>query len=382
MATPDFSLNLPYITADLPGIGGQLRAEPDHFVVEELPLYEPQGDGPHLYVNVTKVGLTTKDVQKQLEQLFGLRSGDVGFAGMKDKQARTTQTFSIPIELANEQNVDAITRRLEQNLPVTLNWMKRHRNKLKTGHLLGNRFHITVTDSPLAPTQMLANAQAIVQRLRADGAPNFFGVQRFGDRGHNIERGYALLTGQQRIKDRWLRRFLVSSYQSYLCNCYLARRLEMVGFAHLLLGDVAKKYETGGIFTVEDVAVEQPRYAAQEISFTAPLFGAKMRSAEAEAGQLEESILAESGISIKQFQAARMDGTRRLGRLLVPDLAVQIDSAALQASGQTDTSVTENPAKGSMIVTFTLPKGAFATTIMREVMKVDMLNAPNEDLDE
>ncbi|MCB0142551.1 MAG: tRNA pseudouridine(13) synthase TruD, partial [Caldilineaceae bacterium] len=110
--------------------------------------------------------------------------------------------------------------------------------KLKTGHLLGNRFHITVTDSPLEPTQMLANAQAIVQRLRADGAPNFFGVQRFGDRGHNIERGYALLTGQQRIKDRWLRRFLVSSYQSYLCNCYLARRLEMVGFAHLLLGDV------------------------------------------------------------------------------------------------------------------------------------------------
>lgn len=378
MVTPNFTLELPYITADLPGVGGQLRAEPDHFVVEEIPLYAPQGDGPHLYVNVTKVGLTTKDVQKQLEQLFGLRSGDVGFAGMKDKQARTTQTFSIPIELANEQNVDAMTRRIEQQAPVTLNWVNRHRNKLKIGHLLGNRFRIAVTDSPLAPAQMQANAQAIAERIRTAGAPNFFGMQRFGDRGHNIERGYAVLAGKQRIKDRWLRRFLISSYQSYLCNRYLARRLEMGAFDHLLLGDVAKKYETGGIFIVEDVAVEQPRYAAQEISFTAPLFGAKLRAATAEAGQLEEAILAESAITIKQLQAARVEGTRRLGRLLVPDLAVQI----VDASGQTDTSVTENSGKTRMIVTFTLPKGAFATTIMREVMKVDMLNAPDEDSDE
>lgn len=378
MAEPDFILKLPYITAALPGIGGQLRAEPDHFVVEEIPLYEPQGDGPHLYVNITKVGFTTKDVQKQLEALFGLRSGDVGFAGMKDKQARTTQTFSIPLELANEQNVDAMTRRMEAQLPVTLNWAKRHRNKLKLGHLLGNRFQITVVDSPLPAAQMLANAQAIVERIQQRGVPNFFGAQRFGDRGQNVARGHALLAGKQRVKDRWLRRFLISSYQSFLCNRYLAQRMEMGAFEHLLLGDVAKKYETGGIFTVEDLAIDQSRYNSQEISFTAPLFGNKMRFAVDEAGRLEDAILAESQITMKQLQAARVEGTRRLGRLLVPELSVQLG----KTSEQTDTSVTEHSEKSSMIVTFPLPKGAFATTIMREIMKVDMLGVPDEEIDE
>ena len=90
-------LSLPYITDDLPGIGGQLRLTPDHFVVEEIPLYEASGEGQHLYVNLTKVGLTTKEVQAQLEQLFGLNRGEVSFAGMKDKQARTTQTFSLNV---------------------------------------------------------------------------------------------------------------------------------------------------------------------------------------------------------------------------------------------------------------------------------------------
>ena len=93
----ELDLNLPYISSDLPGVGGVLRATPDDFVVEEVPLYEAQGDGQHLYVNITKVGLTTKEVQIGLERLFGLKKGDVSFAGMKDKRARTTQTFSLSV---------------------------------------------------------------------------------------------------------------------------------------------------------------------------------------------------------------------------------------------------------------------------------------------
>ena len=97
MLTSDIDLRLPYISADLPGIGGVLRATPEHFVVEEVPLYPAAGEGQHLYVNLTKVGLTTKEVQAQLARLFKLDRGEVGFAGMKDKQARTTQTFSLNV---------------------------------------------------------------------------------------------------------------------------------------------------------------------------------------------------------------------------------------------------------------------------------------------
>src|SRR5690606_33801903 len=101
-------------------------------------------------------------------------------------------------------------------------------------------------------------------------------------------------------------RFLIGSYQSYLCNRYLVRRVEMGAFEHLLLGDVAKKYATGGMFSVEDLSQEQPRYAQQEISFTAPLYGPRMWEAQAEAGELEAGILAESPVTLEHLAAARI----------------------------------------------------------------------------
>jgi tRNA pseudouridine13 synthase len=171
----------------------------------------------------------------------------------------------------------------------------------------------------------------------------------------------ALLLGERTQHDRWLRRFLMGSYQSYLCNRYLARRLEIGAFDRLLLGDVAKKYATGGMFNVEDVAQEQPRYAQHEITFTAPLYGSRMWEAQAEAAALEAHVLAESPVTPEQWAAARVEGTRRLGRLLIDDL-----SARVEQTGQ----------EPSVVVEFRLPKGAFATTVMRELMKVDLAALP------
>ena len=359
----DLELRMPYITKYLPGIGGQLRATPEHFVVEEVALYTPQGDGQHLYVNLTKVGITTKELQEQLARLFQLHPKEVSYAGMKDKHARTTQTFSLnvghqPPKLVEQYLADAM-QRIRDNLDVEVHWANLHRNKLRLGHLLGNRFEITITNLEGGLDDAVTRAQAIVDEMTRIGVPNFFGPQRFGATGSNVREGMELLLGQRNKSARWLRRLLVTAYQSYLCNRYLAKRVEMGAFSHLLTGDVAKKHATGGMFSVEDADVEQPRYVAQEISFTAPMYGAKMWAATGAAAALEAEILAASPVTLEHFAAFGMDGTRRLGRLLLPDCRV-----------------TTNEDLQGITVAFALPKGAFATTILREVMKVDEAQIP------
>jgi tRNA pseudouridine13 synthase len=356
-------LNLPYVTADLPGVGGQLRVTPDHFVVEECPLYEAEGSGAHLYVNVTKVGFTTKEVQRQLAQLVGLPPGEVGYAGLKDKQARTTQTFSLPVERLRPPAVDELVARIPAELPLTLNWAKRHKNKLRPGHLLGNHFRITVTNLAVNEAEAQQRVEAITQRLQRSGLPNFFGPQRFGAEGGNVGKGLEILLERRQVRDHWLRRFLLSSYQAYLCNRYLARRLEMEAFAHLLAGDIAKKHDTGGMFEVADAEVEQPRYMAQVISFTAPLYGSKMWAAQAAAGELEAAILAEAGLTLGHFGKAKVEGSRRLGRLFLQEWQATV-------------------ADNQLVLAFFLPKGAFATTLLRELMKTDLAGLPDDGDDD
>jgi tRNA pseudouridine13 synthase len=362
MLDSPIELYLPYVTADLPGVGGRLRATADDFVVEEIPLYAPQGAGKHLYVNLTKVGLTTKEVQRQIERLLHLRPGDVGYAGLKDKTARTTQTFSISVEGRPSAWIDDLPQRVAE-LPVTVNWAQLHQNKLRPGHLRGNRFQITISDLAVSGEEAERRVHAIVERLQQGGLPNYFGPQRFGHEGANIGRGRDVLLGRHRVTDRWLRRFLLSSYQSYLCNRYLARRVTEGTFYRLLTGDVAKKVATGGMFDVVDLAAEAPRYTAQEISFTAPIYGPKMWAAKAEAGALEAIILHEADVTLEDFGRAKVEGSRRLGRLLTPDLHIR-------------------PSTNGLVAEFFLPKGVFATTLLRELMKVDLTPMPEIDGDE
>jgi len=361
----DIALTVPYITADLPGIGGMLRATPDHFIVEELPLYDPQGEGQHVYINLTKEGLTTREVQGQLARLFKVSEQQVGFAGMKDKHARTTQTFSVNGGFMDADGVAAIPQRVADALPVTVHWAKLHKNKLKVGHLIGNRFTITVTEMGMPAAEALAQAQIIVEALRRTGLPNYYGPQRLGVNGDNVRRGLAILQGKRYVKDRWLRRLMISSYQSYLCNRYLTERVERGLFDRILTGDVAKKYATGGMFQVEDADIEQPRYAAQEITFTAPIYGPKMWDASGPSGDLEAAVWAEAPITFEHFAKARIQGARRVGRMLTPDLTIRLGE-----DGE------------SLVVQFSLLKGSYATTVLSEIMKVDLTHIPDVGSDE
>ncbi len=346
----DIDLSLPFISGNLPGVGGTLRTSPEHFVVEEIPLYEASGEGQHLYVNITKEGLNSRDVELGLARVFGVANRDVGSAGMKDKHARTSQTFSLLVGHVDDAFVQAAPEKIAAQLPVVVNWAKLHKNKLKRGHLLGNRFSITVTDLAVTPDEALARSQAILAVLDNRGLPNFYGPQRLGHGGANVQRGMQMLVGKQFVQDRWLRKLLLASVQSYLCNRYLTRRIHDGSYDSLLLGDVAKKVDTGGLFEVTDVEMENPRYTAQEISFTAPIYGPDMWAATGPSGELEAEVLADNGFTIEQMAKARLSGTRRMGRLHLTDLSVEANDAGL-------------------VVRFSLPKGAFATTLLRELMK-------------
>ena len=347
---PEINLELPYITEGIPGIGGKIRQKTSHFIVEEIPLYEASGTGIHLYLNITKENMNTRDVQLSLAKLFELDPSEVGKAGLKDKNAITTQTFSVVFD-GNQPDPEEIISIVESEIPVKVNWAKYHTNKIRAGHLLGNRFKITITEPE---PNALGKARKIADKIHDIGIPNYYGVQRTGEEGENILQGWLILKDRKRIDDRWLRKYLLSSYQSYLCNRYLAERVEKGLFSQLIHGDLAKKHDTGGVFWVEEQETEQKRFENKEISFTAPMFGYKMREAKHEAYALENSILDSVTINKKDFRRHHVKGTRRTGRLL-PKIDLEETTDGLE-------------------LCFSLPKGSFATILLREFMKNEQSN--------
>jgi tRNA pseudouridine13 synthase len=136
---------LPYITEGLKGVGGRIKEKPEDFVVEEQPLYEPDGSGSHLFLNVTRQGITTRDIVNIFSKLFGVNRFNIGYAGLKDKYSNATQTFSILVgDTIDSPSVYEWKIKIS-GLPIQLNWAKFHRRKLRPGHLLGNRFSIRIT---------------------------------------------------------------------------------------------------------------------------------------------------------------------------------------------------------------------------------------------
>jgi len=319
--------------------------------VEEIPLYEPAGQGDHVYVRLVREGWTTRSLLEGLGKIFGLREVDLGCAGLKDRHARATQTISLLLPRMEEKEV---ARRIAEGLPVQVLEVRRHTNKLKTGHLLGNRFTVIIEG---VNEELFSRAGDIATALKAKGLPNFYGPQRFGLKGDNAVRGRELLLGRGPRRP-WLKRFLLSAFQSELFNDWLAERLRRGWFDRLLAGDIAKKVSTGGLFQVEDLQAEQPRFINKEITYTGPIYGGRMRWADGEAGALERLILENSGVTEERLARARLDGSRRPARLFVEDLRL-------------------DPVDPGLALSFSLPKGSYATTLLREFMKVET-NLPEE----
>ena len=399
---------LPFATPDATGIGGTLKQRPEDFFVQELPLYEPSGEGEHVLFEVQKIGLGTFEAIERMSKAFGVRPREFGYAGMKDKHAVTRQLFS----------VSGVTEEAVMTTPVpglTPQWAGRHGNKLKLGHLSGNRFAVKVRDvNPAA----VVRVRPILSRLEAAGLPNYFGDQRFGRRDDNDRVGAALLRqdaaavvaqllgsptasdeydeararmavdegiyrealelwphrgAERRVLERLahsgdpaaavggiekkMRRLYVSALQSRLFNQTVAARLVEGTLGTLKVGDLAWKHGNGACFRVLDPAVEQPRAEAFDVSPTGPLFGRKMTEPTGEPADAEAAALAEYQLTRDDFRHSpdRPDGARRPLRVRPTDttLAAGVDEFGPHVT-----------------VAFTLPPGAYATTLMREVMKV------------
>ncbi|HEU0029020.1 MAG TPA: tRNA pseudouridine(13) synthase TruD [Kofleriaceae bacterium] len=340
-------MNLPFLTAELPGIGGVLRSTPEDFVVDEVPAYLPSGAGDHVFVRIEKRGLTSPQAAQAIARALGIRDRDIGIAGMKDRHAVTTQWMSLPPPVTPEA-AHALA------LPdIRVLEAARHPHKLRTGHVRANRFRLRVRG---VEPSAVERARAILDRLaEPPGAPNWYGEQRFGRAGDNAQRGRALVLGERALgRDRKLDRLMVSALQSELFNAWLVARIADGLYRKTIAGDLLHKVG-GGMFACEAPDVDTARLVAGELVPTGPMFGVDMRrpTEGSAAAAREDAILAEANLHREDFARVRAiaEGTRRDSAIAVTDVAV---------AGADEQTVE---------VSFTLPGGAYATAVMREVMK-------------
>jgi len=391
-----------YLTQTHPGIGGQLKTTPEDFIVEEVPLYQPSGTGQHTYIVIEKRGLSTFEAIKRIASSLNIPRKAIGYAGLKDAQAITRQTLSL--DKVSPQAVETI------DLPnIKLLAINQHRNKLKIGHLSGNRFVIRVRG---VEQRALAQTETIINLLTQKGVPNFFGEQRFGIR-HNTHRlgetiirqdingfiteylGTPQLQEKPEIQEarqlvdeqKWaealaiwphklsderrflakiveqkgeltnlfsflkpkMKTFFISACQSYLFNQLLVERLPHID--QLETGDIAYLHRNGAAFLVTSAETEQPRADSFEISPSGPLFGPKTLMPQGEPGKREQALLTAHALTLEAFKirGVKMKGARRAYRIPLSEPKVWWDEGVM--------------------VAFTLPPGAYATTVLAEVMK-------------
>lgn len=407
-------IGLPFITEDTPGIGGRIKTHQTDFQVQELPLYEPSGTGTHVYLLVEKQGLTTPDALARIASALKVRRKDIGYAGRKDAFAVTQQWISI-------EHIDP-----EAALQLDLSGIRilrasRHTNKLRLGHLAGNRFVLRVRHLELSPAQAVHQTRALLAVLQQRGVPNYFGPQRFGNRcdGHHIGRailhhdretaldlilGRALATDppaesrarqcyddgdysqacacwpdsafdkqallRQLIKTRGkkarafntlnhaAKRFFVSAFQSAVFNQVLAARMPRIDT--ILMGDVAYKHTNGACFLVEDAEREQTRCSDQEISPTGPMFGPRMAQVSGPAHDIENPIVQEHAGELLDDPKALRRNNAQGGR------------RALRFIPRNMAISTDEDKHGPYLeLRFELDPGCYATVLMREIMEQD-----------
>jgi len=406
-----------YATPDVPGIGGVLKQRPEDFLVDEQPQYQPVGEGEHIYMLVQKRGFSTVEMLAILARHFGVPRGAVGYAGLKDKHAVTRQVVSV--HTPGRTWKDFPVFRHDQ---IEILWADMHVNKLRPGHLRGNRFSVKVRG--VSPTDVV-RAKAILERLKTVGVPNRVGEQRFGLLGNNHHVGRAIVTGDNegavrallgpcerhpevnaqaraafvegryreaitlypagartemivlnalahgmdaraalRRIDAVVVRYYISAFQSAVLNAVLDERVAEGSLGMLAAGDVALKHINQAAFTVDQGVANDPATAARlasfEISPTGPMWGANMLRGSGETDVKEVAALARVGVTpdhLLAFDAdapGMLEGKRRALRVPLIDPEVE---GGLDEHGP------------YIRCAFELPRGSFATVVMREVMK-------------
>jgi len=320
-----------------------IRHQPEDFLVEELTLEEPSGDGPHTWLWIEKRGLDTAACIRLLAGWRGLPRREIGYAGRKDRHAITRQWISLP-GLDPEQ---AMSYSGDERLRVLR--AVRHASKLRLGQLLGNRFVLIVRD---VDAESCSAAGEHLARLTAEGMANRYGEQRFGRDGGNVRRGAEILRQIKLRGDRRHAWLMVSALQSAVFNEVLRRRQQDDNWNQLQVGDVAYVHASGEVFAVEDPTSLAPRLAAFELSPSGPIFGTKMKRSSGAVAELEQEVMAEFDLPEPRRLVAprglRLFGTRR--PLRVRPTAVEWQTGEEQLE-----------------LRFELPAGTYATVLLDEL---------------
>ncbi len=332
--------DMPFWIPDEEGLGGQVGADLEDFQVEEIPAYRPNGKGDHLFCWIEKRGMGTAQAISALARALRVRRSDIGYAGLKDSWAVTRQYISIfglaPSDLRH-LDVPGITI-----LDAT-----RHHNKLKTGHLKGNRFVIRIQPER---KDALAAARRIAAGIRKMGLPNIYGPQRFGTKDRNVTAGLRLLRGEQKVSDRRQARFLLSAVQSLLFNEYVRLRMERKSMDRILQGDVLRFGHKFRLAESEEWTHEAPD------AVTGPIFGPRMvrPTRGSEPDEMERSALAALEVDARRFaDQGRLSRGGRRDLLVFPE-----DLSVKRAEGQ------------DLLISFMLPSGSYATVLLRELLRV------------
>lgn len=413
--------NVPFVTPDVPGLGGSIKQRHEDFLVEEVPLYDPCGEGEHIYLLIEKKDLSTTQALQLVAEHFNVEDRAVGYAGLKDRRAVTRQVVSVHVPKKKPEDFPSL-----RHDKLSVLWADLHTNKLRTGHLKGNRFSIKVRNVRAVDA---IKAEKVLRHLEQHGVPNFFGEQRFGNRLNNHRLGRALLMGdEQTVLDELLgpdpsypefnaqaracyakgqfqqavqhftgdlhterqvckalakgmpvrkavetihfrqRQFWVNAFQSHLFNQVLAWRIENGLLSSLIDGDLAFRHVGGAVFRInaEELAKDElpGRLSSLEISPSGPIWGHRMTEASGRQGEIERSVFESSGVSLKNIEKFHRrygfaSGGRRPLRVPLKDPLVE---------GGSDEH-------GEYVrCAFDLPSGAYATLVMREVMKTSGLD--------
>jgi tRNA pseudouridine13 synthase len=301
------------------GASATLKSLDEDFVVTELPLQRPSGEGEHLWLEVEKTGANTAFVAQQLAQAAGVRDVDVGHAGLKDRHAIARQWFSIHLPKGDAPD---LTRLRHPEFMVLS--QGRHARKLRPGDLRGNRFRIVLRDVSGDRDAIEANLQAVASR----GAPNYFGAQRFGHGGGNVERGRAMLAREIRVRDPKRKGLYLSAVRAFVFNEVLAQRIRQGLWGETLPGDVMD--EAG-----------RP---------TGPLWGRGRVTTTDRAQALENAVAERHAALCGGMEYAGLDQERR----------------ALVAS-PADMSW-DWPQTDRLVLAFSLPAGTYATSVLNEIL--------------
>lgn len=340
-------LDLPYAYGK-PPLSGDLRSQPADFIVEEQLGFEPEGEGEHHFLWLQKTGLNTEQVARTVARFAGVPPRQVSYSGMKDRHAITRQWLSVHLPGNREYPWSELNSKSLSILTAT-----RHRKKLRRGTHQSNQFTLRVRNL-VGDRDELAER---VSKARQQGVPNYFGEQRFGRNGSNVEEARRWFDGQWRPK-KHQRGIYLSAARSFLFNEVLAQRVRDHSWQQLLPGEVIALNGSHSVFTHTGEASLTRRLAEGDIHPSGPMAGKKSAvSCENVVASLEASILNAHVELLAGLEQAGLKAERRPLRVIPENLLCK------QLPDQ------------SVELTFSLPSGCFATALMRELIHYRVIDS-------